>query len=179
MSKTHTYSHGFGLDYSLFNHVTGTIFVVAVVGIVGFVYANTEEGKAFQKSIENLEIFAPQEFQFTALDPIFTIKEETTPSPTVQPTVTPTVTPTALPTRVPTKVIKQPTPTLIPVKPTASTQKASDEWFAKVQEENRKKQEQWKKETEQFRLNSQKSLEEFKKQAEADMEAFKKAHGIN
>lgn len=50
--------------------------------------------------------------------------------------------------------------------------KDQDEWWAKVQEQNKKLSEESRNNLEQFRLNSQQKLEEFKKEGQQGMEQF-------
>jgi len=53
------------------------------------------------------------------------------------------------------------------------TRKAYDEWWEKVQEQNRNLAEQSKKDLEQFQQESRQRLEEFKLQGEQGMEEFR------
>lgn len=66
------------------------------------------------------------------------------------------------------------TPTLYPTiasKSWEQIKKEQDEWWARVQEENRRLSEQSKRELEEFRANSQQKMEEFRKQGDKESAA--------
>lgn len=87
--------------------------------------------------------------------------------------------PTPIPTSQTTKPVyappqtKQSIPAPYPYKTYEQIKKEQDDWWTKVQEENRRLSEQSKKELEQFRQQSQQNLKEFEQQGQIGLEQFR------
>lgn len=102
------------------------------------------------------------------------INSEPIPTATSSETLqSPTPGPTAKPAKqyVPSQINQQ--PTYSPYKTYEQIKKEQDEWWTRVQQQNRQFSEQSQKELEQFRQQSQQNLKQFEQQGQAGLEQFR------